>query len=113
MQIDLEWAVDGYLWAPSGDRLRWIPGVDRIARDTVLADARVVWRSLPGEELACSLPWRRLILLSPALYERSGCRVKRAWTHELGHILGHREAGVSSWSWATYGDLLLPVWAKI
>jgi hypothetical protein len=110
--IDLNYAVDGYLFGPGGCHVRLIHGLEPIARDTMLLKARVVWGALPGRELGISYCWSRVIVLANSLFDLEGWTIRSVWSHELAHcIVGQSHVRALAWQRAYYGDAVQPeIW---
>ena len=109
LSVDLELAAEGYLRSQDG-RLRHIPGLERIARDTLYAGVRVTWGTPRNERAGCAYLLRRLIVLAPWVFDRPGYIVRDVWSHELGHcMVGRCCARARQWQEGSYGPMLVPI----
>ena len=104
--LNLSLAMEGYLRAPDG-RVRYIPGLEAIARDTLRAGVRVRWGRPLGNGAGCSYCWTRRIILAPWLFEEEGWFIRDVWSHELAHcVVGPSHQRACAWQQARYGELV-------
>ena len=108
VSVDVNLAAEGYLRSADG-RLRHIPGLECIARDTLGADVRVTWGTPRNGKAGCTYLLRRLIVLAPWVFDRPGYVVRDVWAHELGHcMVGRCCARARHWQEWSYGASLSP-----
>ncbi|HLJ67482.1 MAG TPA: hypothetical protein VKX16_08985 [Chloroflexota bacterium] len=89
-RVDLALAAGGYLRSLDG-RVRQIPGLDRIAEETLRQGARVRWGTPARGRAGCTYLWRREIVLAAWLFDHPGDSIRDVWLHELGHCAAGRD----------------------
>jgi len=106
--IDVALAAEGYLRSADG-RLRHIPGLEVIARDTLHAGVRVTWGTPHNGKPGCAYFLRCVIVLAPWIFDRPGYVVRDVWSHELAHcMVGRCCSRARQWQEWSYGTILLP-----
>jgi hypothetical protein len=84
--VDLELACDGYLSGLDG-RLRYVPGLNRIAGEMAMRDIQVRWGTPVLGKPACTYVWSHEIVLATWLFDLPGEIIRDVWLHELGHCM--------------------------
>ena len=88
--IDLALAAGGYLRSLDG-RMRQIPGLDRLARETQRQGFRIRWGKPAFGRAGCTYLWQREIVLAVMLFDHPGDAIRDVWSHELGHCARGRD----------------------
>jgi hypothetical protein len=108
--VDVALASMGYLRGPDG-RLRHVPGLDQIARDTLRLGVDVAWGQPDRGEVGSARLWSGLIILAPRTFDGPGWALRDLWSHELAHcttgsVSCARARAVQE---LVYGELLEPL----